>query len=73
MGTFPPLRAIAPELEVYITTRDGGVSPAPFSSLNLGGALGDRAENIRTNRRLLLETLGISPRRLARTGQIHGS
>jgi hypothetical protein len=73
VGTFPPLKAIAPELEVFITTRDGGVSEAPFASLNLGGALGDSAGNIRTNRRLVLEALGISPRRLARTGQIHGS
>jgi YfiH family protein len=73
VGTFPPLKAIAPELEVFVTTRGGGVSAAPFESLNLGGALGDRPGNIRTNRRLLLDALGIPPRRLARTGQIHGS
>jgi len=73
LGTFPALKAIAPGLEVFVTTRDGGTSRSPFDSLNLGGALGDRPGNIRRNRRLLLETLGIAPRALARTGQIHGT
>ncbi|MDD4858514.1 MAG: polyphenol oxidase family protein [Candidatus Krumholzibacteria bacterium] len=73
IGTFPPLKAIAPGLEVFITTRPGGASAPPFESLNLGGTLGDRHETIERNRKLLLAALGISPRRLARTGQIHGS
>jgi YfiH family protein len=66
LGVFPALRAIAPGLDVYITTRDGGVSRAPFESLNLGGTLGDVRSNIDANRKIL-------PRKLARTGQIHGS
>ena len=73
LGTFPALKAIAPGLEVYITTRGGGVSGAPFESLNLGGTLGDRPGNIGVNRKIVLDVLGISSRRLARTGQIHGS
>lgn len=73
LGTFPALKAIAPGLEVYITTRAGGVSGAPFASLNLGGTLGDPRAHIDANRKLLLESLGISSRMLARTGQIHGS
>ncbi len=73
LGTFPALGAIAPELEVFVTTRDGGTSRSPFDSLNLGGTLGDRPSNIHRNRRLLLETLGVAPRCLARTGQIHGA
>ena len=73
LGTFPALKAIAPGLEVYITTRAGGVSGAPFESLNLGGKLGDRQAHISANRKLLLDGLGISSRMLARTGQIHGS
>jgi polyphenol oxidase len=73
LGTFPALKAIAPGLEVFVTTRDGGTSRAPFDSLNLGGALGDPAARIRGNRKLLLEALDIAPRSLARTGQIHGT
>jgi polyphenol oxidase len=73
LGAFPALKAIAPDLEVFVTTRGGGASSPPFDSLNLGGTLGDRPDNIRRNRKLVLETLGIAPRSLARTGQIHGT
>jgi polyphenol oxidase len=73
LGTFPALKAIAPGLEVFVTTRGGGTSRAPFDSLNLGGKLGDRPANIDANRRILLDALDIAPRRLARTGQIHGT
>lgn len=73
IGVFPALRAMAPDLSVFVTTRSGGVSDPPFDSLNLGGQRGDRASAIRRNRRLLLAALGISPRRLARAGQIHGA
>jgi hypothetical protein len=73
LGTFPALKAIAPGLEVFVTTRSGGASRPPFDSLNLGGTLGDRQDNIRRNRKLLLDTLDIAPRSLARTGQIHGT
>jgi len=73
IGAFPALGILAPELEVYVTTRGGGTSPAPFDSLNLGGTLGDSARNIAENRRRLFRALGISPRRVARTGQIHGA
>lgn len=72
-GAFPPLAILAPELEVFVTTRAGGVSKAPFDSLNLGGTLGDRERLIAENRRRVFGALGISPRRLARTGQIHGA
>ncbi len=73
LGTFPALKAIAPGLEVFVTTRGGGTSRAPFESLNLGGTLGDPPANISKNRRLLLDALGLAPRALARTGQIHGT
>lgn len=72
-GVFPALKVVAPGLEVVVTTRAGGKSPAPFDSLNLGGALGDRPGVIRANRKLLRDAIGIPPGGLARTGQIHGS
>jgi YfiH family protein len=72
LGIFPALKAIAPGLEVFVTTRGGGASRSPFDSLNLGGELGDSRADIHRNRKLLLETLDIAPRALARTGQIHG-
>lgn len=52
------------------TTRRGGVSDAPFDSLNLGGRVGDEPERVAENwRRLEMETrLGF-----ARVTQVHGS
>jgi YfiH family protein len=72
-GTFPPLAVLAPELDVFITTRGGGTSKAPFDSLNLGGRPGDSARRMAENRRRVAAALGLSARRLARTGQIHGA
>ena len=73
LGAFPALKAIAPGLEVFVATRGGGTSAAPFDSLNLGGSLGDPQADIERNRRLLLGAIGVAPRDLARTGQIHGA
>ncbi len=42
-----------------IFTRKGGVSPQPWSTLNLGGTVGDSRENVVENRRRIFETLGI--------------
>jgi YfiH family protein len=73
LGVFPGLEAIAPGFEVFVTTRAGGTSGAPFDSLNLGGDLGDTRTAIARNRTRLLRALGIGTRALARTGQIHGT
>ncbi len=38
-----------PEVVQGVTTRHGGVSPAPFDSLNLSSAVGDQAANVHEN------------------------
>ncbi len=53
------------------STRHGGVSPAPFASLNLAGHDDDPA-NIQKNRELALAELGINPSQIANLKQIHG-
>ena len=40
------------------STRAGGVSPAPYHSLNLGSKWGDSPENVAENRRRLLAASG---------------
>ncbi len=50
-------------------TRHGGVSPAPFASLNLGYSVGDRPENVEENRRRLVRALGLE--RLCSAIQVH--
>ena len=51
------------------STREGGVSPAPYDSLNLGDHVGDREENVAENRRRFERQLQARPVFLK---QVHG-
>jgi YfiH family protein len=51
------------------TTREGGVSPPPWASLNLGGLVGDEPERVRENWGRLSAATGL---RFARVRQVHG-
>jgi len=53
------------------TTRAGGVSAPPFDSLNLGGKWGDPPENVRENRRRLLQAT--RARAVHFASQVHGA
>lgn len=53
------------------TTRHGGVSPAPFDSLNLGLHRGDKDENVAENHRRLASALGFDIQKLVLTHQTH--
>jgi len=64
----PPPGAI-----VAATTRVGGVSPAPFETLNLGKSTADDPAAVEENRRRVLAALGIPDGRLATAGQVHGT
>jgi YfiH family protein len=55
-----------------ISTSQGGVSRDPFG-LNLSFSVGDAEENVRTNRKLFFEALGIPPDRVAIPRQIHSN
>jgi polyphenol oxidase len=55
-----------------IATRRGGVSKAPYESLNLGKSTEDDAKNVLENRRLLGIDLGIDVGQWAISGQVHG-
>ncbi len=52
------------------TTRQGGVSPAPWNSFNLGGAVGDDPARVAENWRLLERETGLG---FARVHQVHGA
>lgn len=54
------------------STREGGVSHAPFDSLNLGGSE-DHPENIIENRRRSLSLLRLSIDKLCFLKQVHGT
>ncbi|MFE5817820.1 peptidoglycan editing factor PgeF [Streptomyces sp. NPDC056479] len=54
------------------TDRWGGVSAAPYEELNLGGAVGDDPETVRTNRELAAKSLGLAPGDVVWMNQVHG-
>src|SRR5205809_7136561 len=58
---------------LLFSTRRGGVSRAPFESLNLGRSTEDDADAVRENRERLLRLARLSPDRLATAGQVHGA
>ncbi|TJZ50976.1 peptidoglycan editing factor PgeF [Streptomyces piniterrae] len=54
------------------TDRWGGVSAAPYDQLNLGGAVGDDPQSVRTNRELAAKALGLDPAAVVWMNQVHG-
>lgn len=52
-------------------TRRGGVSPAPWASLNVGGTVGDEAGRVRENRRQMLAAVGLSLESVFDVWQVH--
>ena len=55
-----------------ITTRSGGVSPAPWDTLNLSWARPDTVENVLENRRRICTAIEVPLDRLVQAGQVHG-
>ena len=53
------------------STRPGGVSPAPWDSLNLGVGRGDTAENVQENFRRFCAAVGTDPMRVVLSKQVH--
>lgn len=58
-----------PNVRALVTTRHGGVSRGPYSSMNLGTHVGDDPEAVAANRAILRQRLPAEPRWL---DQVHG-
>lgn len=69
----PRLFAAFPQLIAAESTRHGGVSPAPYASLNLGKSTDDDPANVAENRRRFGAALGFRPAQLAWSKQVHGA
>ena len=61
------------DARVAFTTRAGGVSEHPYSSLNLGILTDDDPERVKRNRRLMAGALGLEPGSIAMGWQVHGA
>src|SRR5689334_13547495 len=66
-------REQSPEAVLLFTTRRGGVSRAPYDTLNLGKSTEDDPAAVATNRERLLRAATLDPARLATAGQVHGT
>lgn len=58
---------------LFFTSRAGGISAAPFDTLNLGAGLGDRDDDVAENRRRLFAALDLSEGQVRQARQVHGS
>ena len=69
----PQIFASLPHIRAGFSTRHGGVSTAPYHTLNLGPSTGDVPERVAENQRRFLSQLGAEPQQLALAGQVHGT
>jgi YfiH family protein len=69
----PSLFAPFPSLIAAESTRHGGVSAAPFASLNLGINTDDSADNVNENRRRFFQDIGADSFGFASSLQVHGT
>jgi polyphenol oxidase len=60
------------DARVLFTTRRGGVSRAPFDTLNLGARTGDDPAAVAANRTRLAAVAGVREERIAQSAQVHG-
>ena len=67
------IAAELPGARVLLSTRHGGVSPAPFDSLNLGRLTDDDGANIDANRERLAVAVGLPRERFLYGRQVHGA
>lgn len=58
-------------VEMFFTTRHGGVSAAPYAALNLGDGVGDDPDAVRANRASVATRVGVPPDRLVFMNQVH--
>jgi YfiH family protein len=62
-----------PRISHGVTTRAGGVSVGPYSSLNLGMSVGDDPKAVAENKSRLANALGFEAEQLVTTPQVHGN
>lgn len=61
------------DLRHGIFTRKGGVSQAPWHSLNTGGSVGDAAEAVRENHQRIYRALDVDADRVCSVWQVHSA
>lgn len=70
---YPSVFSRFPYVAAYESTRYGGVSQPPFSSLNLSLHTADDEQSVRENRRRFFAACGFLPEQIAGSYQVHGA
>jgi YfiH family protein len=73
INTFTFDSLVAAPIQAHVSTRHGGVSPAPWKSLNFSVKRGDRPDRVRSNRARLAEALGFDAADFVFCQQVHGT
>jgi YfiH family protein len=60
-------------VQAHVSTRHGGVSPAPWSSLNFSVLRGDDPQRVHANRQRLAEAIGVRAEDYVGCRQMHGT
>jgi YfiH family protein len=69
----PSIFSRYPGLIAAESTRHGGVSTAPYHSLNLGGSTQDSPEHVAENNRRFFDALHVPLHQVAKSHQVHGT
>lgn len=64
---------LAPGILAMFTSRSGGVSAAPYDTLNMSWSVGDDAAAVSANRGMAAQACGLGTGRLTWMHQVHGS
>lgn len=62
-----------PSITAAFSTRHGGVSDAPYDTLNLGLTTGDARTDVEENRQRFCEEIGAQPDAIVQAEQVHGN
>lgn len=73
MYRFHLLEKFSDRIEHAVFTRDGGISAAPYRSLNVKYGIGDRDENVNRNRQLICGAMEVGQDRLMSAVQTHSN
>jgi polyphenol oxidase len=73
LTVYPVERARELGVDAFFTDRFGGVSVAPYDSLNLAFHVGDDSESVRENRRRVAAAAGVAEDQLVAVSQVHGA
>lgn len=70
---YPLEHATTWGVDAFVTSRAGGVSVAPYDTMNLAAHVGDNPEAVRENRRRVARVADVDPDHLIVVNQVHGN